>query len=159
MKIAQERKNMQRSLDIKEIQKLIPHQYPFLLVDKVLLFENHKYLRALKNVSINEAYFQGHFPDCPLMPGVLIIEALAQAAGILANLSGYMNTTEELYMFAGIEKARFKKPVVPGDTLFLEVNLLRKKARAAKFAVCALVENEIAAEATIIFIKKHMAEV
>lgn len=146
---------MQQSLDIKKIQKLIPHQYPFLLVDRVLLFENHKYLRALKNVSINEAYFQGHFPDYPLMPGVLIIEALAQAAGILANLSGYMDAAEELYMFAGIEKARFKKPVVPGDTLLLEVNLLRKKEKVAKFKVCALVENETAAEAIITCIKKR----
>ena len=104
------------TLDIAEILDLLPHRYPFLLVDRVLEFEEHKYLRAVKNVSVNEPFFQGHFPGKPIFPGVLILEAMAQATGILAFKSVGKLEPGELYYFAGIDEARFKRPVVPGDS-------------------------------------------
>lgn len=103
------------TLDIAEILDLLPHRYPFLLVDRVLEFEEHKYLRAVKNVSVNEPFFQGHFPGKPIFPGVLILEAMAQATGILAFKSVGKLEPGELYYFAGIDEARFKRPVVPGS--------------------------------------------
>ncbi|MBT7870991.1 MAG: 3-hydroxyacyl-ACP dehydratase FabZ, partial [Thiotrichales bacterium] len=106
------------TLDINEVMKHLPHRYPFLLIDKVLDFEEGKTLRAVKNVTINEPFFQGHFPHIPVMPGVLIMEALAQATGILSfKTTGKLPTDDSLYYFVGIDKARFRKPVVPGDQL------------------------------------------
>ena len=117
------------ALDIHEVLKHLPHRYPFLLIDRVVSYESGKSLVALKNVTVNEPFFQGHFPNRPVMPGVLIIEALAQATAILSFV-----TTETLpdensvYYFAGIDKARFRRPVEPGDQLSLEVELLRSDA-------------------------------
>ncbi len=109
------------TLHIEEILELLPHRYPFLLVDRVLDFEEGRFLRAVKNVSVNEPFFQGHFPGKPIFPGVLILEAMAQATGILAFKSVGKLEPGELYYFAGIDEARFKRPVVPGDQMIMEV--------------------------------------
>jgi 3-hydroxyacyl-[acyl-carrier-protein] dehydratase len=116
------------SLDIHEVIKHLPHRYPFLLVDRVLSYEAGKSLVALKNVTINEPFFPGHFPHRPVMPGVLIIEALAQATAILSFVTnGTLPDENSVYYFAGIEKARFRRPVEPGDQLMLEVELVRRR--------------------------------
>ena len=109
------------TLQIEEILELLPHRFPFLLVDRVLDFEEGRFLRAVKNVSVNEPFFQGHFPGKPIFPGVLILEAMAQATGILAFKSVGKLEPGELYYFAGIDEARFKRPVVPGDQMIMEV--------------------------------------
>ncbi len=132
-------------MDIKEIQKFLPHRYPFLLVDKVLEMEPGKKAIGLKNVTFNEGFFQGHFPQQPIMPGVLIIEAMAQVAGLLAFHSG-ANIGKTVY-FMSIEKAKFRKPVVPGDQLRLEINILHHRGNVWKFAGNAIVDEKIAAEA------------
>ncbi|OGW37973.1 MAG: 3-hydroxyacyl-[acyl-carrier-protein] dehydratase FabZ [Nitrospirae bacterium RBG_13_39_12] len=132
-------------MDIKEIQKLLPHRYPFLLVDRVIDIEPGTRAVGIKNVTINEEFFQGHFPGHPIMPGVLIIEALAQLAGILAFRSG-VKDAKSVY-FLSIEKAKFRKPVVPGDQLRLEVNVLQQRGTVWKFSGNALVEEKVAAEA------------
>lgn len=129
---------------IKEIQKLLPHRYPFLLVDRIVEINPGKKAVGIKNVTINEKFFQGHFPGHPIMPGVLIIEALAQVAGVLAFQSGGF-VGKSVY-FLSIEKAKFRKPVVPGDQLRLEVNVLQHRANVWKFSGNALVEDKIAAE-------------
>jgi 3-hydroxyacyl-[acyl-carrier-protein] dehydratase len=132
-------------MDVKEIQKLLPHRYPFLLVDKIIEIELGKKAVAIKNVTINEQFFQGHFPGNPIMPGVLIIEALAQVAGILAFRSE--ESAGKAVYFMSIEKAKFRKPVVPGDQLRLEVTILQNRGNVWKFAGNALVSDKIAAEA------------
>ena len=117
-------------MNVNEIINMLPHRYPFLLVDKVLDFEVGKFLIAEKNVTINEPFFQGHFPGYPVMPGVLIMEALAQATGLLGfNTMGGDASEEQLYLFVGIDKARFKRQVVPGDTLTLHVRVFEKISR------------------------------
>lgn len=137
-------------MDIHKILKQLPHRYPLLLVDRVLTLDKGKSIRAIKNVTINEPFFTGHFPHRPVMPGVLMLEALAQAAALLAfdalDTSPDENT---VYYFAGIEGARFKRPVEPGDQLFLDVELLRMKAGIFKFKGRALVGDELAAEAEL----------
>jgi len=137
-------------MDIHQILKQLPHRYPLLLVDRVITLDKGKSIRALKNVTINEPFFTGHFPHRPVMPGVLMLEALAQAAALLAfdalNTSPDENT---VYYFAGIDGARFKRPVEPGDQLFLDVELLRMKAGIFKFRGRALVGEELAAEAEL----------
>ncbi|MDD4013564.1 MAG: 3-hydroxyacyl-ACP dehydratase FabZ [Candidatus Omnitrophica bacterium] len=116
-----------KELNIKQIMKLLPHRYPFLLVDRVLDWEKDQWIKAVKNVSMNELFFQGHFPGEPIMPGVLQIEALAQTGGILALLSaGKENSSEKIALFMTIDKAKFRKPVVPGDQLTLQVNIIKK---------------------------------
>jgi 3-hydroxyacyl-[acyl-carrier-protein] dehydratase len=138
------------SLDIHRILKLLPHRYPFLLVDKVLDIEPSKRILALKNVTINEPFFQGHFPGRPVMPGVLMLEALAQAAGLLAFASAGVEPDENtVYYFVGIDGARFKRVVEPGDQLLLEVEQLRSKAGIVKFAAKARVGDELAVEAEL----------
>ena len=138
-------------MDISEIKKLLAHRYPFLLVDRVLEFEPMKRIRALKNVSINEPFFQGHFPHYPVMPGVLIIEALAQASGLLSlKSSGQQADDNTVFYFVGIDDARFKRPVVPGDALILESMLLMEKRGLVKYAVKASVEGKIVCEATLL---------
>ncbi|NWF52948.1 MAG: 3-hydroxyacyl-ACP dehydratase FabZ [Nitrospirae bacterium] len=132
-------------MEIKEIRKFLPHRYPFLLVDKVLEMEPGKKAVGLKNVTFNEEFFQGHFPDQPIMPGVLIIEAMAQVAGLLAFHSG-ANKGKVVY-FMSIEKAKFRKPVVPGDQLRLEISILHHRGNVWKFAGNAVVEEKIVAEA------------
>jgi 3-hydroxyacyl-[acyl-carrier-protein] dehydratase len=135
------------SIDINQILKLLPHRYPFLLVDRVLEITPRVSIRALKNVTMNEPFFQGHFPDFPVMPGVLIIEALAQTAALLTFSEA--KAENAVYYFAGIDGARFKKPVLPGDQLIMTAILEREKAGIYKFQVKATVNDELAAEANI----------
>jgi 3-hydroxyacyl-[acyl-carrier-protein] dehydratase len=132
-------------MDIREIQKLIPHRYPFLLVDRVIELEPNVKAVGIKNITVNEEFFQGHFPGNPIMPGVLIIEALAQVGGLLAFGSG-VSPGKSVY-FLSIEKAKFRKPVVPGDQLRLEVNVLKLRGSVWKFSGNALVDDKTAAEA------------
>ena len=139
------------TMDIHEILRHLPHRYPIILVDRVLKLEPPKRIVALKNVSINEPVFMGHFPHYPVMPGVLIIEALAQAAAILSFAAlGKQADSNSVYYFAGIDNARFKRPVGPGDQLRLEVELLREMRGIGKFGARALVEGQVAAEAELL---------
>ena len=138
------------SMDIHQILKKLPHRYPFLLVDRVIEIEKGKRLRALKNVTMNEPFFTGHFPRRPVMPGVLMLEAMAQAAALLSFASLDMELDDDsVYYFAGIDNARFKRPVEPGDQLILDVTLDRMKAGIFKFGGRALVGEEVAAEAEL----------
>lgn len=137
-------------MDIHEVLRFLPHRYPFLLIDRVLAFETNKHLLGLKNVTINEPYFNGHFPIRPVMPGVLIIEALAQATGILAMASRPEEVgARSIYYFVGIDRARFKRPVEPGDQLLLDVKVLHVKRGIWKFYGEARVEDRLAASAEI----------
>ncbi len=139
-----------RILDIHGILKRLPHRYPFLLIDRVLDYAPRASLTGLKNVTINEPFFQGHFPHRPVMPGVLILEAMAQATGILAFLSGETREgANTLYYFAGIDKARFKRPVEPGDQLIIQVELERHIRGLWRFKAEAQVDGEMAASAII----------
>ena len=144
------------AVEARELLNILPHRYPFLLVDRVLEFKKAERLVALKNVTFNEPFFQGHFPGNPVMPGVLIIEALAQAGGLLLMEEF---TPEErsnfLMLFGSIEKARFKRPVTPGDALIMEVQLLSFRRGVCKIQGVARVGNEIAAEATIVSVIKE----
>ncbi|MCS6873667.1 MAG: 3-hydroxyacyl-ACP dehydratase FabZ [Pyrinomonadaceae bacterium] len=135
-------------LDSKQIQQILPHRYPFLLVDKVIELEPRKRIVAVKQVSVNEYFFQGHFPDNPVMPGVLIIEALAQAGAILA-LREFSDRSCKIPFFTGIESARFRRPVLPGDTLLLEVTAVRTGNRVQKMHGEAKVNDVLVAEADI----------
>ena len=138
-------------MDIHQILKQLPHRYPILLVDRVLELEKGKRIRALKNVSINEPFFNGHFPHRPVMPGVLMLEALAQAAALLAfDTLGVTPDDKTVYYFAGIDGARFKRPVEPGDQLMLHVELARMKSGIFKFKARATVADELAVEAELI---------
>jgi 3-hydroxyacyl-[acyl-carrier-protein] dehydratase len=138
-------------MDIHEILRLLPHRYPIVLVDRVLELEPGKRIAALKNVSVNEPVFMGHFPHYPVMPGVLIIEALAQAAAILSFVTFDKRADKDsVYYFAGIDNARFKRPVGPGDQLRLEVELLREMRGIGKFNARALVDGQVAAEAELL---------
>ena len=137
-------------MNIHHILKQLPHRYPFLLVDRVLELDKGKTIKALKNVTMNEPFFEGHFPHRPVMPGVLMLEALAQAAALLAfDALGRSPNDETLYYFAGIDGARFKRPVEPGDQLILEVELLRMKVGIFKFKARASVAGETAVEAEL----------
>jgi 3-hydroxyacyl-[acyl-carrier-protein] dehydratase len=137
-------------LDIKEILQLMPHRYPILLVDRVLELEPGVRIAAIKNVSVNEPHFQGHFPGHPVMPGVLIIEALAQAAAVLTYVTMKTSYPEgTLFLFAGIDGARFKRPVEPGDQLRLEATMDRVKRGVGKFTCRALVDGDLACEAEL----------
>ncbi len=145
-------------MDIHQILKQLPHRYPILLVDRVLEIDKGKRIKALKNVSINEPYFSGHFPHRPVMPGVLMLEALAQAAALLAfDMLGTTPDDKTVYYFAGIDGARFKRPVEPGDQLMLEVTLNRMKAGIFKFKACAKVGEDIAAEAQLMCTMRTIA--
>ena len=138
-------------MDIHEILKRLPHRYPFLLVDRVLDLEKGKRIKAVKNVTMNEPYFVGHFPHRPVMPGVMILEALAQAAAILAfDNMGVFPDDQTVFYFAGIDGARFKRPVEPGDQLVLNVTLDRMKAGIVKFTAQATVDGAVAAEAGLL---------
>ena len=139
------------TLDIKQVLEYLPHRYPFLMIDRVLSVEAGKKVVALKNVTINEPYFVGHFPHHPVMPGVLIIEALAQAAAILTFKTENHKADENMvYYFVGIDNARFKKPVTPGDALRLEVSLTRNMRGLWKFHGDAFVEDALVAEADLL---------
>jgi 3-hydroxyacyl-[acyl-carrier-protein] dehydratase len=136
-------------LTIKEIKELIPHRYPFLLIDRVVELEPGVSCKAIKNVTVNEPYFQGHFPEKPLMPGVLIVEAMAQT-GAVALMSKDENKNK-LAVFAGIDKVRFKKQVVPGDQLMIEVNLNKMRRSIGKGEAVAYVDGEVACKGTLMF--------
>jgi 3-hydroxyacyl-[acyl-carrier-protein] dehydratase len=142
---------MKCAMDIHEILKYLPHRFPFLLIDRILEIKEGESLIALKNVTMNEAFFVGHFPNRPVMPGVLILEALAQAAGVLAYKS--TNTSPEtgtLYLFAGIDNARFRRVVEPGDQLRLEVKVLKTKREMWKLESAAYVGEELACSAELL---------
>lgn len=136
---------MPQTIEYEEIKSIMPHRYPFLLVDRVTHYENNKYIEAYKNVTGNEPFFQGHFPKKSVMPGVLVIEAMAQAGGILL----LKDKTKEggLVYFTSIEKARFRRPVTPGDQLRFEVTVLRLKSSYCKLSGKAYVDNKLVAEA------------
>ena len=145
-------------MEIGEIKSLLSHRYPFLLVDRVLEFEAGKRIKALKNVTINEPFFQGHFPNFPVMPGVLIIEALAQASGLLSLKSrGTGTDADAVFFFVGIDGARFKRPIVPGDTLILESELLMDRRGLIKYGVKASVGEQLACEAELICTERKIA--
>jgi 3-hydroxyacyl-[acyl-carrier-protein] dehydratase len=147
-------------MDIHKILKQLPHRYPILLVDRVLELEKGVRIKALKNVSINEPFFLGHFPHRPVMPGVLMLEALAQAAALLAfDTLGETPDDQTVYYFAGIDGARFKRPVEPGDQLILEVELDRMKAGIFKFKARAKVGDEIATEAELMCTMRKIPQV
>ena len=140
-----------RELDVGMIQRLLPHRYPMLLVDRVLDWEAGKFVRGVKNVTINEPFFQGHFPSYPVMPGVLVIEAMAQVAGLLTMLSDVARRDgTQLVLFAGIDEARFKRQVVPGDTLMLEAHLERAVRGIGRFRTKAMVGDELVCEAKLL---------
>jgi 3-hydroxyacyl-[acyl-carrier-protein] dehydratase len=134
-------------LDINEIRAILPHRYPFLLVDRIVEMEPDRVV-GIKQVTHNEPFFQGHFPDFPVMPGVLIIEAMAQTAGVLV-LSGMPDRNNKLVLLVAIENARFRRPVVPGDTLRMEMKIIKKKASVAKMAGIATVNGLVVAEAEV----------
>ena len=137
-------------MDVVEIQNLLPHRYPFLLIDRVVEFHEGQSLVGIKNVTVNEPFFQGHFPEKPVMPGVLILEALAQATGLLAFRTGNRGAEREsLYYLVGIDKARFKQPVEPGDQLRLSVELIKTKRGIWVFDTAATVDGNTAATAEI----------
>jgi 3-hydroxyacyl-[acyl-carrier-protein] dehydratase len=145
-------------MDIHQILKKLPHRYPILLVDRVLELEPGKRIKALKNVTMNEEFFQGHFPHRPVMPGVLMLEALAQAAALLSfETLGVTPDDETMYYFAGIDGARFKRPVEPGDQLILDVTLDRMKAGIFKFKAKAWVGEVLAVEADLMCTMKKLA--
>jgi beta-hydroxyacyl-ACP dehydratase FabZ len=135
-------------LDIQAIEKILPHRYPFLLIDRVVELEDMRVV-AIKNVTVNEPFFQGHFPGFPVMPGVLIIEAMAQAAAVLV-LNRLEDRANKIVFFGAISEAKFRRPVAPGDQLRIEVNFLKLKASAAKVQCKATVDGAVAAEAEII---------
>ena len=137
-------------MDVVEIQNLLPHRYPFLLIDRVVEFHEGQSLVGIKNVTVNEPFFQGHFPEKPVMPGVLILEALAQATGLLAFRTGNRGAEREsLYYLVGIDKARFKQPVEPGDQLRLSVELIKTRRGIWVFDTAATVNGNTAATAEI----------
>ncbi len=144
-------------MDIHEILEYLPHRYPFLLIDRVVAVEPGKSIHAYKNITINEPFFVGHFPHHPVMPGVLIMEALAQAAGILSfKTEDKKPTQNDVFYFAGIDEARFKRPVMPGDQLHLHVEIERQMRGVWKFKAEARVDGQLAAEARLMCAKRDL---
>lgn len=137
------------TLNITEIMKLLPHRYPMLLVDRILEIESGKRVVGLKNVSANEQFFQGHFPGAPVMPGVLIVEAMAQCCAVLF-LRDLPDRESKLFLFGGIDKARFRKPVIPGDQLILECIVMQRRAGTVKVKGTARVNDVVVAEAEML---------
>jgi 3-hydroxyacyl-[acyl-carrier-protein] dehydratase len=145
------------TIDIHEIQRLLPHRYPLLLIDRVIEFTPGEQLIGIKNVTFNEPHFTGHFPQRVIMPGVLILESLAQATGLLAfKTATDLNSDEELYYLAGIDNARFKRPVEPGDQLQLKVTLVKQKRNLWKFLGEASVDGELVVSADIMCVNQEM---
>lgn len=145
-----------KPIPLNEIKELIPHRYPMLLVDKVVDHEPRKYLDAIKNVTINEPVFTGHFPDMAIFPGVLILEALAQATGILGFKSSEGRGENEMYLFASIDKARFKQPVLPGDTMHLHVEFIKERRGMWKFYGEAKVDGKVVCSADLMCAKRKL---
>jgi len=135
--------------DINEILKLLPHRYPFILVDRILKVTPGEAITALKNVTINEPFFQGHFPTEPVMPGVLVMEGMAQAGAILAYLTEKDKIGKNLVYFAGMDGVRFRKKIVPGDQIIYELNIVKRKSKLFKIAGKAFVDGQLAAEAEL----------
>jgi 3-hydroxyacyl-[acyl-carrier-protein] dehydratase len=135
-------------LEIRDIMAILPHRYPFLLIDRLMEIERKKRIVAIKNVTINEPFFQGHFPEFPIMPGVLIVEAIAQAGGALL-LTEVPDRDSKLMVFTGIERAKFRRPVVPGDQLRIEIQVLNWKPRAVRMEGKVTVEGKLACEAVV----------
>jgi 3-hydroxyacyl-[acyl-carrier-protein] dehydratase len=147
-------------LDISEILQHLPHRYPFLLVDRVLACEPGKRLKAIKNVTINEHFFQGHFPGRPVMPGVLLLEALAQATGILGVRTMENKPAEdEMYFFVGIDNARFKRPVRPGDQILLDVEFIKERRKIWKFYGEASVDGQLVTTADLLCTHRSIDEI
>ena len=140
---------MESNYDIQGIMKLLAHRYPFLLIDRVIEVVPGDKITALKNVTNNEPFFQGHFPGRPIMPGVLIVEAMAQAGGILAYLTGSTEQRSRLIYFMGMDKVRFRKPVVPGDQILFNAKIIKFRSKAAKMSGIATVDDELVAEAEL----------
>jgi len=138
---------MEFAMDIQAILKHLPHRYPFLLVDRILDWVPNQKITGLKNVTINEPFFQGHFPGSPIMPGVLIVEALGQTGGVLAMASTPETQEGTLMFFMGFDQVKFRKPVVPGDQLILDLEIVKKRAKVIKLEGKARVEDQIVAEA------------
>jgi 3-hydroxyacyl-[acyl-carrier-protein] dehydratase len=136
-------------INIGEILKILPHRYPFLLVDKILEYKSGESIKGLKNVTINEPFFQGHFPGQPIMPGVLILEAMAQVGGILAYLSNEEEMKNRLFYFIGLDKVRFRKTVVPGDQIVFDLTMLKRKMKMYIMAGRATVDGKLVAEAEL----------
>ncbi|ESP90504.1 MULTISPECIES: 3-hydroxyacyl-ACP dehydratase FabZ [Pseudoalteromonas] len=147
--------NELNSFDIQEILKLLPHRYPMLLVDKVVDHKPGEYLHAVKNVTANEPIFTGHFPDQPIFPGVMILEALAQATGLLGFKTVENRSDNELYLFAAIDNARFKQPVVPGDTMHLHVQFVKERRNIWKFSAEAKVDGNVVCSAEIMCARRE----
>ncbi len=144
------------TIDIEGIMDLLPHRYPFLMIDRVLEYtisDEHKTLKAIKNVTFNEPFFQGHFPGKPVLPGVLILEAMAQATGVLAFTMVGKPNPGELYYFAAIDNARFKRPVVPGDQLVIDVEYLKERRGIASFKGVATVDGKVVCHADLMCAK------
>lgn len=138
------------AMDIQRVLEYLPHRYPFLLIDRVLDYRIGESLQAIKNVTINEPFFQGHFPGMPVMPGVLLIEAMAQAAGVLTFLTTESKPGQDnIYYLAGVDNARFKRPVVPGDQLFFDVNVHKTVRNIWKFKTQATVDGKVVCSAEI----------
>jgi len=137
-----------QTMDIVEIMSILPHRYPFLLIDRVVEMERKQRIVAIKNVTFNEPHFQGHFPDYPIMPGVLMVEAIAQTGGALL-LTEIPDRADKLMVFTGIDSAKFRRPVVPGDQLRIEVTVLQWRSRAVKMLGIATVDGKVACEATV----------
>lgn len=148
--------SQKNELNVHEIQELIPHRYPMLLVDRVLDFEAGKTLHAIKNVTFNEPVFMGHFPELAIFPGVLILEALAQATGILGFKSSEGRQDGEMYLFASIDNARFKKPVVPGDTMHLHVEFIKERRGMWKFRGEAKVNDKVVCSADLMCARRKL---
>jgi len=148
MSLPSEQPQPAKTMDIVEIMSILPHRYPFLLIDRVIELEPKKRIVALKNVSVNEPHFAGHFPDYPIMPAVLMVEAIAQAGGALL-LTEYSDRADKLMVLTGIDGAKFRRPVVPGDQLRIEVTVLNWRSTAVKMRGVATVEGKIACEATV----------
>jgi len=144
---------MDKVADIKAIMNYLPHRYPFLLVDRVLEIVPGEKIVALKNVTMNEPFFQGHFPGTPIMPGVLIIEAMAQAGGVLFSSEQLKEKQGSLFYFMGMDKVKFRKPVVPGDQIIFEVKIIRQRSKVVKMAGTANVDQKIVAQGA-----KHNSE-
>ena len=141
-----------KRIDIQQIMELLPHRFPFLLVDRVLdytISDEKKTLKAIKNVSYDEPYFQGHFPVKPVLPGVLILESMAQATGILAFTMVGKPNADELYYFASVENAKFRKPVIPGDQMVLDVEFLKERRGIARFTGVASVDGDVVCSAEL----------